>query len=201
MYVAASLYFISSILSDAFGRMRTFMAFTIPICIFSFATYFIPDITWKVVGFAIVTAEEAILCGLFTYIINETCSTTSKLRSAGIAFYFCIFTFGGIIVSLLTYVITDPDTLYLIMVIATAVCALPSFFLVYEPPKQLYRRGRVSELFRVLLKIGHRNGKTDITMQQLQNEAELTEIDLEQCKCILETKTTAKEKFRMAVEQ
>ena len=43
--------------------------------------------------------------------------------------------------------------------------------------------------------------KKDITMQQLQSEAELTEIDLEQCKCILVTKTTAKEKLRMAVEQ
>ena len=139
-------------------------------------------------------AEEGILCSIFTYIINESCTTSSVLRSKAIAFYFCLFALGGMILSGLTLIVDDSDTLYLIMCIASIVCCIPIQWVCLEPPKQLYKRGKVSELFRTLLKISNRND-TNRSMVDIQRKGGIEEVDMDIAKCSLQTRTTFKEKM------
>jgi len=74
---------------------------------------------------------------------------------------------------------------------------LPAPFLIYEPPKQLYKRGIVGNLFRTLLKIAKRNGK-DVEMEDLQMKCHFEGFDFETDKLKFETQTTFKEKLILA---
>ena len=144
--------------------------------------------------------QEGVLCTLFTLIINESCTSQSPLRSKAIGFYFAIFALGGMILSLLTYVIQDSNTLYLMMVLGSSCAAIPVPFLCFEPIKQLYKRGKVSELFLTLHKMSQRNRK-NITIQEIQLLAEIEAIDMELAKCGLKTVTTFREKFQLVMWQ
>jgi MFS family permease len=197
MFIAAAVYIIVSSLSDPYGRVFVFRMSTVIIFALALASYFIDDVTVKVVATGLMTAEEGILCGLFTIIINESCRSDSPLRTKGISFYFCVFALGGVVLSGLTYVVKDSNLLFLIILICSAVSAIPSFIYVHEPPKQLFKLGKVSQLFRVLTKIAHFNGQKDLTTKDIQEHFEFSDIDLETSKIVLETKTTFAQKWTL----
>ena len=197
MFIAAAGYITTSALSDSYGRVFVFRCSTVIIFGLALVSYFIDDVTVKVVAAGFLTAEEGILCGLFTIIINESCKSDSPLRTKGISFYFCIFALGGVVLSLLTYVVKNSDLLFLIILICCAVSAIPSFFWVHEPPKQLFKLGKVSELFRVLTKIAHFNGQSNLTTKDIQEHFEFSDVDLETSKIVLETKTTFAQKWQL----
>ena len=193
MFMSAILNFIGSSVSDNWGRVFVFKLFSFFILVISISAYFVSSIEYKVWAMAIFAAEEGILCTVFTYIINESCTTSSVLRSKAIAFYFSIFALGGVILSGLTLIVDDSDTLYLIMVTACIVCCIPIEWVCFEPPKQLYKRGKISELFKTLSKISIRN-KTNRSMGDIQRKAGIEGVDMDIAECSLETKTTFKEK-------
>lgn len=201
MISSALIYFFATIVSDVAGRMFAFKLFSIIILPFALIGVWVDDITFKVVVLGIFTAEEAILTGLFAIIINESLSSDSKLRSKAIAIYFCMFSMGGIVLSQITYKVKNSDTLQLIMSIGSILSIIPCFALIYEPPKQLYKRGKVSQLFRTLKKIAHFNGKKELTMMEIQSEAGLSQIDQEKTLCTLEVKTTLGEKCKLIGEE
>ena len=112
MFVAAIGYLLASSISDNIGRVKTFRICTTVALGLALSAYFIDNVTVKVIACGFLTAEEGILCGLFTIIINETCTTKSPLRVKGLSFYFCIFALGGVVVSGVTYIVTESDNLY-----------------------------------------------------------------------------------------
>jgi hypothetical protein len=142
------------------------------------------------------TGEEGVLCTLFSIIINESCASDSKLRSKAIGLYFSIYAFGGVIIGAVTYILDDSWWLYLSMVCLSALTFIPVPFLALEPVKQLYKRGKVSDLFRVLHLYSQRN-KTNLTMEEIQVESGIEEINLELAKCKLEHITTWREKLTL----
>lgn len=118
------------------------------IIIFTLAAAFIPSITVKILAMGAFTGEEGVLCTLFSIIINESCASDSKLRSKAIGLYFSIYAFGGVIIGAVTYILDDSWWLYLSMVCLSSLTFIPVPFLALEPVKQLYKRGKVSDLFR-----------------------------------------------------
>ena len=71
--------------------------------------------------------------------------------------------------------------------------------MMYEPPKQLYKRGIVGELFRTLQKISKRNGRNH-EMHEIQRRANFENLDFTTDKLKFETKTTFKEKIILAAQ-
>lgn len=67
----------------------------------------------------------------------------------------------------------------------------------YEPPKQLYRRGIVGGLFRTLLQISKRNGN-DYKMEDLQLKTSFEGYDFSADTLRFETRTTFTEKLILA---
>jgi hypothetical protein len=97
--IPAFIGLLASVQSDTSGRVWTFKFYTIIILAASLAATFI-EVAWvQVLALSLFIGEEAILCTLFTYIINESCTTASPLRSKAIGFYFAVFASGGILLS------------------------------------------------------------------------------------------------------
>jgi hypothetical protein len=155
------------------------------------------DLLWiKVVGLSIFIGQEAILCAIITYILNESCTTNSTLRAKSIAIYFILFAMGGTILSALTFVVTNPDLLYFIMACLTLLTALPIQWVILEPPKQLHKMGRVLRFFTVMTKIANRNGK-HIEITDVQRKADLEDLDLGAKKYKVSTILTCSEKMKL----
>lgn len=167
--IPAIIGLLASVISDTYGRVKTFKIFSICILTISLITCFIPVALVQVIGLSVIIGEEAVLCTLITYIINESCTTTSKLRSRAIAFYFSIFAMGGAVISGVSYGVQDPFWLYLIMCVLSILSFIPVHWIIYEPPKQLFKAGRCHSLFRTLAIIAKRNG-SDITIYDIQRE-------------------------------
>jgi MFS family permease len=146
--MSAIIPLVASVLSDSYGRIKIFNWFTVIILIFSLIAAFIPSITVKILAMGAFVGEEGVLCTLFSIIINESCASDSKLRSKAIGLYFSIYAFGGVVIGSVTYILDDSWWLYLLMVCLSALTFIPVPFLALEPVKQLYKRGKVSDLFR-----------------------------------------------------
>lgn len=95
--IPAMIGLAASILSDSLGRVYTFKLFTAVILGLSFIGAFVNNAFIKVLSLSLFIGEEAVLVTLFTYIINESCTGASPLRSRAIAFYFTIFAIGGLL--------------------------------------------------------------------------------------------------------
>jgi len=81
----------------------------------------------------------------------------------------------------------------------SVISAIPVHWVVLEPPKQLYKLGRVHSLFRTLKSIAKRNGK-DIEMYQLQRQFDFEDFDLSEEKLKFVIKTSFKEKLELILE-
>lgn len=88
-----------------------------------------------------------------------------------------------------TWVFVDSDWLYIFLISLTIIMTVPAYFLFYEPVKQLYKKGNISDMFRILYKVNKRNNK-GFTFNQIQDSAEITEYDLEQTKFKIESQVT-----------
>jgi hypothetical protein len=75
--------------------------------------------------------------------------------------------------------------------------SVPSFVSLLEPPKQLYKKGQVSKLFKVLTKIANFNGKKEITTRSLQEHFDFSKVDFETAKIVLQTQTTCAQKWQL----
>ena len=94
--IPAFIGLFASVMSDTAGRVWTFKIWTLGVMVLSISATFI-EVAWvQVLALSLFIGEEAILVTLFTYIINESCSTNSALRSKAIGFYFTIFALGGV---------------------------------------------------------------------------------------------------------
>jgi hypothetical protein len=96
-------------------------------------------------------------------------------------------------------VIHDSNTLYLVCILGSICTFIPVHFLVLEPPKQLYSKGMITELFRTLRKIAKIN-KTGHTLEAIQAESGIEAIDFEIAKVKLETVTNCKEKLTLVIQ-
>jgi MFS family permease len=185
----------ASVQSDTAGRVWTFKFWTIGIMVLSFAAAWI-EVAWvQVVALSLFIGEEAILCTLFTYIINESCATTSPLRSKAIGFYFAIFASGGVLLSCLSWVVQDPQWLYFIVVCLSIAVSIPVQWTCYEPPKQLHKRGKVVGLLKNLEAIALRNDK-GIEMPDIQQKTGIIDVPLDG-KMQISTLLTFKEKIQL----
>merc|ERR1712029_1147312 len=88
--VPALIGLTASILSDTFGRTKIFTIASICCLTGAVLGAAIDNITVKIISLAVFIGEEAVLCTLITYIINESMTTDSALRSKAIAIYFAI---------------------------------------------------------------------------------------------------------------
>lgn len=197
IFIPALLVLISSVISDAMGRVFTLKSFTWVICTLALVGFWIPNIWVKVIAMSIFIGEEQTVCTLFTYIINESTTTKSTWRSAAIGIYFCFFALGGVLVSLLSYVVQDPDYLYLIIVILCLVFSIPMIWTVHESPKQLHKMGKFKSLIEGLLYMSKVNGN-EKSHQELAEATDLSGIDLEVLrKCRIETRISCKERGQL----
>lgn len=191
-------------MSDSLGRVLCFKVFTYGILGAAFTGlglgYWLDIVFLKVLGLSIFIGQEAILCAIITYVINESCTTSSTLRSRSIAIYFILFAMGGAILSGLTFWVTNPDVLYLIMACLTLLCAIPIQWVILEPPKQLHKMGRVLRFFTVLKKMADRNGK-GLEMEDILRKANLEDLDINAQKFKLETILTCSEKMTLFNEK
>jgi hypothetical protein len=76
-------------------------------------------------------------------------------------------------------------------------CSVPCFISLLDPPKQLYKKGQVSKLFKVLTKIANFNGKKEITTKSLQEHFNFSEVDFHTAKIVLQMKTTWLQKWQL----
>lgn len=195
--IAAIVVLCSQVWSDSLGRAYTLKMFTYFICAFALLGYFVENIHFRVFAMAIFVGEEQTVCTLFTYIINESTTTKSSLRSTAIGIYFCCFAMGGVIIACLSYVIHDPDSLYLFIVLSCILFSLSLEYTVKESPKQLKKMGLFKQLFSALLLIGERN-RRDVTINDLQKAGGVTGIDMEVVnKCNIVTEMTFIQKLQL----
>lgn len=139
---------------------------------------------------------EGLLAFLFTYIINESLPSLCNLRSKAISIYFSIFALGGVILSCITFGVTNPDHLYIIIFTASLVSCIPLPFVIVAPPKQLHQRGMMTSFFVALFEISKRN-KTNLTIRELQEKGDINEIDFEVAKIYMTKRLTFKEKMQL----
>ena len=196
IFIAAIIMFSSQVLSDSMGRVYILKFFTYSICTIAIIGYFFTNIWIKVITMAIFVGEEQTVVTLFTYIINESTSSKSPWRSRAIGIYFCCFGLGGILISLISYVVTNPDTLYLIIVLMCTLFSLPMMWTLKETPKQLHKRGQFFQLITNLLYISKVN-KKEVNIQELAENADLSGVDVELIrKCKIETRITCGERLQ-----
>jgi MFS family permease len=103
----------NGIISDSLGRVYTLklMSFIILTCaaLGIGVGYLTNMVVFKVIGISIFIGEEAILSAFVAMIMNESCTSNSKIRSLGICIFCIVFALGGAAVSGLTLLISDPD--------------------------------------------------------------------------------------------
>ena len=98
-FIPALVGLLASVLSDTYGRLMTFKVSSVICLTLAVIGAALPYEIVKILSLSFFIGEEAVLCTLFTYIINETCTTKSTLRSKAVAFYFAIFAMGGVLIS------------------------------------------------------------------------------------------------------
>lgn len=83
------------------------------------------------------------------------------------------------------------------MVVLSIITAIPVPIMCYEPVKQLYKRGKVSQLFNTLEGISKMN-RTNKSMEEIQKEAEMDQYELNFTKLVIKNITTFREKMHLA---
>ena len=197
--LVALIPFIPATLSDTFGRVKMIKISMCVLCPFSFLGYLFPD-TLALQNLSLITAYSIanILNILMIIIMNEISSSNSKLRVRGISFFLIFQSVASDAVALLSYVIIDINIF--ILAIATAdiiLLILMFFFLRDEPPKWIYKKGLISEYYKILAKISKKN-KTNKSIGSLQNISKINKdlIYLDNTKCVIVHKLAFKQKIQ-----
>lgn len=198
MFSSASFAIVSGIISDSYGRIFTMKLFSWSILLVSLIGYFFDDLIVKIVCYSISGGIQGIIAAQSTYVLNESCLSSSTFRSKAIAFFLACFAFGGMCMSLLTLLVDDADTLYLIIIVTSILSVISLPFTCFEPIKQLYNRGKISEVFRNLKRISEINGKKR-SIEELQKYAQIHSeyVDFGVGRYDIIHKTTCKESLRI----
>lgn len=178
---AAILQLICNLLCDVYGRKTTWFIFIVLIYAIAISANFVNVIEYKIFAMLCLSAQTGINNALACLVMNESCTSKSKLRSYAIGILFMFFAFGGVMMSLFTFVIKDPNHLFILTTCSPAIVSLMLPFFLKEPPKNLYNKGKINELFINLHSISKRNKKT-VSIQTLQESANIYEVDIENSK-------------------
>ena len=92
--------------------------------------------------------------------------------------------------------ILDADVLYFLLTLVSLLVFIPVPFVMLEPPKRLFKSGKVDELFKTLYIISLRN-KKELTIEDIQQESGVEEVNLELAKCRLDVILTFREKLEL----
>ena len=198
-FLSGFVCLIGTVASDSMGRLTVLKNYSFIILSIALLGYMAPSLDWRIFCMGIFVGQEGLVCTIFVFLIQESCSTDSSLRSRSVAVYFTIFALGGLLLSILTLMINNPDILYLCCILSACATTLPLYFMCVEPPKQLYKRGKISELFESLNQISIINGNP-MEIRSLQKIANLNQLDLESSKIKIQTKTTIKEKIQLFIK-
>lgn len=112
-----------------------------------------PSFLVKMIGLGLVGGAEGAFSALFTIYINENTIKTTKLRSSLISISFLAYSIGCILFNCFAYITTNPFILCGACAVTIICSVIPSSLFFHETPYFLYKKGRITELFDVLMSI------------------------------------------------
>ena len=163
------------------------------------SSYFIGNLTYMVVSISLFASLETISCQIFSVIINESMHSKSKHRARSVAYFCSSYAIGGPLLGLISYLVNNGELLILIYTLATLVVVIPFFIFIYEPAKRLHRLKKISLLYRNLHKISKCNSHP-ISIQEMQEFSNVSNVDLEKDTYSLRSMGTCAEKTKSAFQ-
>ena len=158
--------------SDLFGRKKLFqLASLLIICGMAVAVV-MPNFFVKMIGLGMATGAEATFSGLFTIYINENTTRDSKLPERLLTIGFFAYSLGCSAFNAVAYVSMKSDLILLVTAFCLVACVLPAFFMYFETPYYLYKKGLISVLFNTLMDIQRKNESTEVLESPQEQSAE-----------------------------
>lgn len=140
-------------LADVLGRVKVIYLANTIVLLGIAASIFVPIFEVKVLGFAIAAGIESTFGGLYTMVINESMGNTiisnkiainTPLKSRGVPISFLSYGLGSMIINISALLLNDAGYLLVSTGLLLIVCVIPSFLLLVETPKYLYKKGLIS---------------------------------------------------------
>ena len=139
--------------ADILGRLKLVRISSFIVIAGICLTAFIPSFVVKMVGLGLVGGAEGAFSALFTIYINENTVKTTKMRSSLVSISFLAYSIGCVLFNCFAYVTTNPYILCGICGIMIICSVVPSCLFFHETPYFLYKKGKITELFTVLMDI------------------------------------------------
>lgn len=155
---AALSALLTGVLSDVYGRTKTQYVALISMLILAFLYSFIDNMAAKIAGFIIFGGIQGIHKAQFVYMISESSDSNCQIRQRSLTIYSTFFALGGILVSIISYQVTNANALYIICVVSSLLVIFPMIFLFGDTPKWLYSKGKFEEFFKTVSRISEANG-------------------------------------------
>jgi MFS family permease len=162
------------VFADVLGRKKLMKIASILVLAGIVVAAIMPDFRQRMFGLGMVSGGEGAFSALFTIYINENTTRQTKLRSSLVSISFLAYALGCVALNAIAYITMNPH--YLMLFTAGFLCCsvAPAFWTYYETPYYLYKKGRISELFRTLMDIYKYNqgkhGVDDTLMISVENK-------------------------------
>lgn len=199
IFGAALIQLLCNLLFDVYGRRSMWIMFAAVLYGISFIANFVNIIEFKIAAMLCLNAQLGINNTLSSQIMNESCASSSKLRSSSIAIIFIFLALGGVNIALVSFKVEDPNNLFVLITCLPILFSIPLPFVMKEPPKNLFNQGKIKELFINLHWISKFNNK-GLSFKCIQDHADMLEIDIEHSKQKIETKTSCKNNLKLFKE-
>ena len=144
-------------LCDFFGRLNILKICSVFVATGMVLAMAVPFFSVKIFGIGLTAGAESTFIALFAILINESSTKETKLRSLVLTVGFFSFALGCVAFNAFAFISQNSDLMLKLIAVSIICTAAPGFFIYYETPHFLYRKGRISELTHSLLSISQTN--------------------------------------------
>ena len=148
---------VSLFLTDIFGRKLGFLVIFVASSAGVVISTFVPNYTFKLIGFGIANASFNSFSSLFTIAFSELLPKESPLRSYVVAGMFAANPIGSICFAGVTIFTKDPTVLAWITLVTTVITSLLPVLAVPESPMYLLEKNKIPEFCSVLRSVRESN--------------------------------------------
>jgi len=165
---------------DIIGRQKTLQLATLIVWTGYVFLWALRTFIQKMAAFGFATGCDGAFTTLFILGMNEATrkkdsnyrtplifqAVTSKFRSSLVTLSFLGYAGGSVILGLMSFIFTTADSLSFACIFLMVIGSFLNFIIMKEPPRYLFRKGRISDGFKSLHYIAKKN-KTGLSKEKI----------------------------------